>query len=67
MELLTPGYGLIVFQIIILTNLLFFIGSWIVILTNDKITHKIAWMMGTLFLPIIGPAALLFYLIKTKK
>jgi hypothetical protein len=67
MELLTPDLGLIIFQIIILINIVFFIGSWVVILINDKIKNKIAWMMGTLFLPIIGPAALLFYLIKTKK
>ncbi len=62
MELLSPGIGLILFQLVIGLQLLLLIVSWIVILINGKIdpTKKIIWLMGTLPLPIIGP--LLFLL-----
>jgi TRAP-type C4-dicarboxylate transport system permease small subunit len=57
MELLSPGYGLLFFQSVILISILLFTISWIIILLNNQIesTKKIVWLIATLFLPIIGP------------
>lgn len=62
MKLLTPGAGLIFWQVIIAAQLLLLLVSWIMILISSKIdpTRKIIWLSGTLFLPVIGP--LLFLL-----
>jgi hypothetical protein len=61
MELLTPGAGLIFWQVMIGAQLLLLLVSWIMILISSKIdpTKKIIWLSGTLFLPVIGPLVFL--------
>ncbi len=63
MELVAPGTGLILWQTVLLTGILLFIIAWLVILMTNKLnaTAKLVWMLGTFFLPIIGP---LIFLIK---
>jgi hypothetical protein len=61
MELLSPGTGLIIWQLFALGCTLLFIAAWVVILRSKlDPTTKLIWMLGTLFLPIIGPV--LFFL-----
>jgi hypothetical protein len=56
MELLTPGYGLIFWQIIVMLSSLLFVVSWVMILIDKRLdaTERLTWMLGTLLLPIIG-------------
>jgi hypothetical protein len=63
MELVSPGMGLIFWQTVLLSGILLFITAWIVILMTNKLnaTNKLVWLLGTLFLPIIGP---LIFLLK---
>jgi hypothetical protein len=65
MDLLTPRYGLILFQLTILITILLFITSWITILLAKRLESgkKLVWLLGTLFLPVIGPLAF-FILLK---
>ncbi|MBW7465836.1 hypothetical protein ABID22_001776 [Pontibacter aydingkolensis] len=62
MELVTPGIGLIFWQTVILSGIPLFLISWIMILVTNRLdaTHKIVWLIGTLFLPVIGP--LIFFI-----
>ncbi|MFD2065665.1 PLDc N-terminal domain-containing protein [Pontibacter silvestris] len=57
MELVTPSFGLIVWQTMTFLSVIVFIVSWIMILRTNKLEaiQKIAWLIGTLFLPVIGP------------
>ncbi len=61
MELLTPGYGLIVWQMLALLGSLLFLISWVMIFTakNLNTTERLIWMLGTLLLPIVGPVLFL--------
>ncbi len=61
MELLSPGTGLIIWQLFAFGCALLFITAWVVIL-RAKLdpTTKLIWMVGTLFFPFIGPV--LFFL-----
>ncbi|MFZ2906626.1 MAG: PLDc N-terminal domain-containing protein [Cyclobacteriaceae bacterium] len=62
MELLTPGYGLLLFQLIILMAILLLAISWVIILLNNRLESgkKIVWLIGTGLLPLIGP--ILFFI-----
>ena len=61
MDLLTPGIGLIVWQVITLLALIFFIGAWVMILTDARWDNqrKLIWLLATFCLPILG--ALLYW------
>ncbi len=69
MELLTPGFGLMIFQILVLISILSFITSWTIILLSNRIepVKKLIWLIGTLLLPIIGPVLLFISLRSFKK
>ena len=60
MELVTPGLGLILWQLIVVLSIVSFIFAWIVILITNKLgsTQKIVWLIGTMFLPMFGPLIL---------
>ncbi len=57
MELLTPGFGLLLWQVIVFGIAALFIVSWIVILKTKTLDSRdrLAWLLATLFLPVIGP------------
>lgn len=57
MELLTPDTTIVVFQLAIAASWILFAIAWILILTHRAAdaTTKIVWLLGTLFLPIMGP------------
>lgn len=61
MDLLTPGVGLLLWQILIFVIVILFAVSWIVILRTKAMDSRdrLAWLLGTLFLPIIGPVIFL--------
>jgi hypothetical protein len=56
MELLTPGIGLIIWQVVVLLHIILLAISWLTILTIKTWdgNTKLAWMLGTLFIPMIG-------------
>ncbi len=57
MDLLSPGTGLIIWQLFALTCTLLFITAWVVILRSkslDSSTKRI-WMLATMLIPILGP------------
>ena len=68
MELLTPGSFLVIWQLFYLMTILLALISWTLVLTA-KIdpTKKLIWLLGTLFLPVIGPILLFFSLSKLKR
>jgi hypothetical protein len=57
MELISPGLGLIVWQMFVLLTVILFIVSWASLLTSKTLNsrNKLSWLLGTLFLPILGP------------
>ena len=57
MELLTPSPFLMVWQLTMLVALILFLVSWVIILLTKKMgsSNKLAWLLGTLFLPVVGP------------
>jgi hypothetical protein len=57
MGLLTPGPGLIIWQMLIVTNIVLFAVSWIMILTTKAFDSRdrLSWLLATLLLPIVGP------------
>ena len=61
MELVIPGRGLISWQVMFSVVPLFLM-AWIMALVTNRLdaTQKIAWLPGTLFLPLIGP--LIFFI-----
>ena len=61
MELLSPGTGLIIWQLFTLLCTLLVIAAWVLIIrSKHDPTTKLIWMLATLFLPILGPV--LFFL-----
>jgi len=65
MDLVTPGIGLIVWLIILLTALILPIICLYSILSNKfNENDKIIWVLVVIFIPIIGSV---LYLIKGKK
>jgi len=64
MEILTPGSAIMVWQSFYLVTILLVLVSWVLILTAKTIkpTKKLIWLLGTLFLPVIGPVLLFFSL-----
>jgi hypothetical protein len=69
MELLTPGQGLILWQMLIVINIFLFAVSWIIILTTKVLDSRdrLSWLLATLLLPIVGPLLFLIKLKATKK
>lgn len=67
MQILNSDPGLSVFQIIVLTVVALFLVSMIVVLLNKQLdsNEKIIWLIGILFLPIIGP--ILFFISSKKR
>ena len=61
MELLTPGAGLIVWQMILFVNIVLIVISWIVILKMKEkdLTPKLLMIFLTLLVPIAGAVACL--------
>ena len=61
MDLLTPGVGLIIWQASAFLAIIFFIGAWVMILTDSRWDNdrKLIWLAATLCLPILG--ALLYW------
>ncbi len=68
MELLTPDNFLIIWSSFYLVTILLVLLSWTLILTAKKIdpTKKLIWLLGTLYLPLVGPIFLFFSLKKLK-
>lgn len=66
MDLLTPGIGLLIWQLFVMITVVLFVLSWIVILTTNRIAQskKITWLLSTLLLPLVGP--ILFFVLLTK-
>lgn len=62
MELLTPGFGLIIWQVVALLYIALLIASWIFILGSKVMTPttKMIWLIGTFLFPIFGPVFLFF-------
>lgn len=62
MELLAPGFGLLLFQLTTLFSIVLFISSWVTILITNRLesNQKLVWLLGTLFPPVIGP--ILFFI-----
>ncbi|MBX2967900.1 MAG: PLDc N-terminal domain-containing protein [Cyclobacteriaceae bacterium] len=60
MELLTPGFGLIIFQALILVPIVLFLVAVFMLLMNSKIdpTKKIIWLVGITLVPVLGPILL---------
>lgn len=56
MDLLTPSIGLLVWQAILFLWIIFFIGAWVMILTDTRWDNqrKLIWLAATLCLPILG-------------
>jgi TRAP-type C4-dicarboxylate transport system permease small subunit len=55
MDLLTPGIGLIVWQLIIFANILLIAISWIYIIKRGyQLTPKLLMMLLTILIPIAG-------------
>jgi hypothetical protein len=56
MELLTPGVGLIFWQVAIFFSLLLTIIAWVMIFRAKELdaTKKLIWLMGTSILPVVG-------------
>ncbi|MBJ6117311.1 PLDc N-terminal domain-containing protein [Pontibacter sp. BT310] len=69
METLTPNVGLIFWQMVIFSGLLLFLISWIMILVTSRLDgiNKLIWLLGTLFLPVIGPLLFFFRYSSFKK
>jgi hypothetical protein len=57
MERLTPEIGLLVWQILIFVMTILLVVSWIFILKTETLDSRdrLSWLLGTLFLPVIGP------------
>ena len=68
MELLSPDNFLIVWSSFYLVMMLLVLISWTLILTSKTIdsTKKLIWLLGTLYLPVVGPILLFFSLTKLK-
>ena|GEM_PF-3200501 len=68
MELLSPDNFLIIWSSFYLVTILLVLLSWTLILTTKKIdpTKKLIWLLGTLYLPLVGPIFLFFSLKKLK-
>ncbi len=68
MELLTPGTGLIIWQLLVFLAVLLFLVAWIIILVSKKLDprERLSWMLGTLFLPIVGPVIFFFQLARAR-
>jgi len=60
MELLTPGFGLIIFQALILVPIVLFLVAVFMLLMSSKIdpTKKIIWLVGITLVPVLGPILL---------
>jgi hypothetical protein len=69
MELLTPGIGLLLWQMLIFVIAILFAVSWIVILKTKTLDSRdrLSWLLGTLFLPIIGPVIFLTKFFMTRE
>ena len=56
MELVTPGLGLIFWQLIMMLTIGLFIVVWMILISKRlEPNQKIVWLIGTLFLPVVGP------------
>jgi ABC-type multidrug transport system permease subunit len=66
MELISPGIGLFIWTILNLVTIILLFISLFSILRNEFHDSKIklSWIIGVIFLPIIGP---ILYLKKRKK
>lgn len=62
MELVTPSLGLIFWQLIMILTIGLFVVAWMMILISKRLesSQKIVWLIGTLFLPVVGP--LIFFI-----
>lgn len=60
MELLTPGFSLLIFQSLILIPIVLFLVAVFMLLMNSKIdpTKKIIWLVGITLVPVLGPVLL---------
>ncbi|WP_414693405.1 PLDc N-terminal domain-containing protein [Ohtaekwangia sp.] len=67
MELLTPGIGLLIWQVLIFVIAILFVVSWIIILRTKTLDSRdrLSWLLGTLLLPVIGPLIFLTKYLRT--
>ena len=57
MELVSAQIGVIIWQIVMSFHVILFMTAWTMILRNSRLNapYKLAWMLGTLLLPVLGP------------
>jgi hypothetical protein len=62
MELLTPGFGLIFWQLIGIASFVLLITAWIIILIDKSIVaeKKLSWMVMAAIFPLVGPLYFFF-------
>jgi hypothetical protein len=61
MDLLTPGTGLIIWQLLVVLSIALAALAWVKILLHEKMgtNTKLVWLVATALLPLAGP--LLFF------
>lgn len=57
MELVSAQTGVIIWQIFIAFHVILFMTAWTMILLSSRLNapYTLAWMLGTLLLPVLGP------------
>jgi hypothetical protein len=62
MELLTPGFGLIFWQLLGITSVVLLLTAWIIILIDKSIEprRKLSWLIMSAIFPLLGPLYFFF-------
>jgi len=57
MELVSAPIEMIIWQMFMLLHVVLFMTAWVMLLGNSRLNapYTLAWMLGTLFLPVLGP------------
>lgn len=57
MELVSAPVSMIIWQMFMLLHVVLFMTAWVMLLGNSRLNapYTLAWMLGTLFLPVLGP------------
>jgi nicotinamide riboside transporter PnuC len=69
MELLSPGFGLLIEEILAGCAIVCVVIAWLIIAIDKNLTtnKKLFWLAITLFLPIVGPILFLLSYNKSKQ
>ncbi|SFG93672.1 PLDc N-terminal domain-containing protein [Pontibacter chinhatensis] len=57
MELVSAPVSMIIWQMFMLLHMVLFMTAWAMILLSSRLNapYTLAWMLGTLLLPVVGP------------